>query len=83
MTNFLDNYFGPLGKDNCKWFYVCSIIAGLTFLITLIGAIVVIVTNFKKMDYLLISNMFFMLLNMFIIYFVNRLLHSMCIRSLA
>jgi hypothetical protein len=83
MSGFLDTYFGPLGKDNCRWFYLASIIAGFAFMITLTGAIIVIVTHFKKMDYLLLSNMFFMLLNMFIIYFVNRLLHSMCIRSLA
>jgi hypothetical protein len=82
MSAFLDKYFGPLGKDSCMYFYIFSIIAGVSFMITLIGAIIVIITHFKKMDYLLLSNMFFMLLNMFIIYFVNRLLHSMCIKSL-
>jgi hypothetical protein len=82
MSAFLDKYFGPLGKENCMYFYLFSIIAGVAFMVTLTGAVVITITNFKKLDYLLLSNMFFMLLNMFIIYFVNRLLHSMCVKSL-
>ena len=79
---FLGKHLAPLGKDHCIYFYIFSLMAGVSFMITLIGAIIVIITHFKKMDYLLLSNMFFMLLHMFIIYFMNRLLYSMCIKSL-
>ena len=46
------------------------------------GAIFVVVTHFKKLDFLMLSSMGYVLINSFIVYFLNRLLYSMCVGSL-
>jgi hypothetical protein len=79
--NFMD-FFAPLNKNNCLYFYIVSVIAGISFAITLLGGIYNIITNYKKMDFLLISAIVQIILSMFLVYFVNRLLYSMCIGSL-
>ena len=76
------DFFTPLSKDSCKYFYYISIIAGISLAITFCGAIFVVVTHFKKLDFLLLSSIGYILINSFIVYFLNRLLYSMCISSL-
>jgi hypothetical protein len=76
------DFFTPLGKNNCKYFYYVSIIAGISLAITFCGAIFVFITHFKKLDFLLITNMVYLLINSFLMYFLNRMFYSMCIGSL-
>jgi hypothetical protein len=76
------DFYTPLSKDSCKYFYYVSIIAGISLAITLCGAVFVVVTHFKKLDFLMVSSIGYVLINTFIIYFLNRLLYSMCIGSL-
>ena len=78
---FMD-FFGPLNKDSCKYFYYVYIIAGISLAITFCGAIFVVITHFKKLDFLMLSSMGYILINSFIVYFLNRLLYSMCMGSL-
>jgi hypothetical protein len=78
---FMD-FFGPLNKDSCKYFYYVSIIAGISLAITSCGALFVVITHFKKLDFLMISSIAQILINTFIVYFLNRILYSMCIGSL-
>jgi hypothetical protein len=79
--NFMD-FFTPLSKDSCKYFYYISIIAGISLAIIFCGAIFVVVSNFKKLDFLMLSSIAYILINSFIVYFLNRLLYSMCVSSL-
>jgi hypothetical protein len=76
------NYFGPLGKEWCLYFYVLSIIFFITFFLILIGIIITAVTKPKKMDMMFIGNIVVLLFNSILAYFVNRLLNTMCMNSI-
>jgi asparagine N-glycosylation enzyme membrane subunit Stt3 len=85
MTNFMNMYFGPLSKKYCVYFYYVSIFFFLMYVITLIGAIAFIIKNYKdfaKINLSYVINLVMVLINMLLSYFVNRLLHTMCVNSI-
>lgn len=82
MGNFMNDYFGPLGPEYCLYFYILSIIFGIFFLTTFFSTISYGIFNFKKLNSLYFINSVFMLVNTFLAYLVNRLLHTMCIKSI-
>ena len=81
MDNFMNKYFGPLGPEYCLYFYIMSISFGILFLLTLFTTLSYGITNYKKENSLFCINSFFMLTNSFMAYLVNRLLNTMCIKS--
>jgi hypothetical protein len=82
MDGFMNNYFGPLGKEYCTYFYVLSIIFGLTFVFSAISIASVIVMNRKKVDTMFVINSFFILFNTFLAYLANRIMNTMCVKTL-
>jgi hypothetical protein len=82
MSNsIMDKFFGPLSKEYCLYFYALSVIFGVLFVFTGISILYKIITNFKKIDIEIIVPIVG-LINMFLVYLVNRLLYTMCIRSI-
>lgn len=82
FNNFMNSYFGPLGKEYCVYFYIWSIFFGILFVSSFISIITFIVMHHKKVDLMFIGNSCIILLNLFIVYLSNRLLHTMCIKSI-
>jgi hypothetical protein len=82
MDNFMNSYFGPLGREYCTYFYILSIIFGVTFVLSAISILSFMVMNTKKVNMMFVVNSFFVLLNTFLAYLVNRLLNTMCVKSL-
>lgn len=82
MSNFMNQVFGPLGKDSCMYFYFFSVFFYITFILAVVGAVWYIVTKYKSLNNMHIINFVFAIVNSFLAYFVNRLLHTMCVRSL-
>ena len=82
MDGFMNNYFGPLGKEYCSYFYVLSIIFGVTFVFSAISIASFIVMHHKKVDSMFVMNSFFVLLNTFLAYLVNRIMNTMCVKTL-
>ena len=82
MNNFMFNYFGPLPQKYCVYFYFLSIFFGIIFAISILSIVSFIVFNQKKLNSLTTMNLILFSINSFIVYFVNRLLHTMCVRSL-
>jgi hypothetical protein len=82
MDNFMNEYFGPLGKEYCTYFYVLSIIFGVTFVLSAISIASFILMHGKKVDVMFILNSFFILFNSFLAYLANRIMNTMCVRSL-
>jgi hypothetical protein len=78
----MDAYFGPLGKEYCIYFYVLAIIFGITFFLSLISIGSFIVMHHKKVDSMFIANSFMLLFNSFLAYLSNRLLNTMCVKTL-
>jgi len=80
----MNAYFGPLSKEYCVYFYFLSIICFFMYVITLIGIVVFIIKNYKdstKVNVSFFINSLMLIINSLLAYFVNRLLHTMCINS--
>ena len=82
MSNFMNTYFGPLDKDACMYFYIISVFCGFSFAIVLILTILYVIMNFQKVNRMYLTHAVMASTNLFLAYFVNRLLHTICIRSL-
>ena len=82
MNNFMNSYFGPLGQEYCVYFYALSIIFGVTFVFSAISIASFIVLHHKKVDVMFIVNSALVLFNSFLAYLANRLLHTMCVKTI-
>jgi hypothetical protein len=78
----MNSYFGPLGQEYCVYFYALSIIFGITFLFSAISIASFIVMHHKKVDVMFIVNAALVLFNSFLAYLANRLLHTMCVKTI-
>ena len=83
MSDFMTTYFGPLDKQSCVYFLLLSMIFFAVLIFTILTEIVFIFKNFKKIDFTTVSTGILLIFNSFIAYFVNRLLYTMCSKSLA
>jgi hypothetical protein len=81
-VSFMDKYFGPLPREYCVYFYALSIACGVIFVATILSTTYFMVNHIKKVDMMFIINACLILLNTFLAYFVNRLLHTMCVKSI-
>ena len=81
MFDFMDNLFGPLGKEFCIYYYVLSILSFISFIIATFFILFKIVKNPKSVnsDFLFKSGL--IILYTIIPYYINRLLYTMCINS--
>jgi hypothetical protein len=82
MTDFMSTFFGPLDKGYCYYFFIITIVFFTGFVILIANEVLFILQNINKLNFRMLSGGFIILFNMFIAYFVNRLLYSMCVRSL-
>ena len=83
MSDFMSNYFGPLDKSSCVYFLIISVIFFILLLVAIFGNIFWIIKNYKNVDFKMISGGVVMMFNVYIAYFVNRLLFTICTKSLA
>lgn len=83
MSNFMANYLGPLDKNACIYFLIITIIFFVFLVIAIIGEVAFLVRNFNKLNFRTVTNGLLMLFNIWLAYFVNRLLLTMCYKSLA
>jgi hypothetical protein len=76
-------YFGPLSVESCIYFKILTMFFFAVFVFAIIGEIVFIVKRFDSFNFKMFTNGILLLFNAFLAYFVNRLLYSMCSKSLA
>ena len=82
MDSFMNTYFGPLGEEYCVYFYALSVFFGIAFVLTLISTVTYMLMHVNKINMSFLMHTFFILLNSFLAYLVNRLLHSMCMKAM-
>ena len=80
--SFLDKIAGPLDKSSCTYFLITTLLFFFVLVLTLIGEFVYTVMNFKKINRSNLISGILILFNVFLAYFVNRLLLTMCRKSL-
>ena len=78
----MDQYFGPLPREYCVYFYALSIIFGVMFVFSALSIAYFMIMHLKKVNTMFLVNSFFVLLNTLLAYLVNRLLHTMCVKSI-
>ena len=75
----MSNYrFGPLGAEDCNYFYFLSVISFVFFIVVLLTVIYHIFSTKKPVDYI---QMVLITFQPFLAYFVNRLFYTMCMNS--
>lgn len=77
MNKLLDSLLGPLGPEFCNYFYILMIISLVVLAAAVIGVIRRLLTD-KKAD---ILTLLVILVQPLLVYFVNRLLYTMCVGS--
>ena len=82
--NIHDTIFSPLiDKKYCMWYYIFMVLSFIFSALMLMGAIVTLVTSKSDENYIEhFTVCVSVALNFFVIYFMHRLIYSMCIRSL-
>jgi uncharacterized membrane protein len=80
--NFLDRVAGPLDKNSCTYFLITTLLFFFILILTLVGEVVYTLLNFKKINKNNFIQGVLILFNIFLAYFVNRLLLTMCRKSL-
>ena len=83
MTDFVSMFFGPLDKNACVYFLIIYAIFFVTFLLMLGTELLYVIKNFRNLNFRTVSNGILLLFNIFLAYFINRLLYVMCTKSLA
>ena len=83
MSAFMNNYFGPLDKNACLFFYILSIIFALFFLITIVTVISTGIKRYNKntLNFMFVFSSVYVLFVSFFAYFEFRLLNTMCVNS--
>jgi len=82
MSDFSSLFFGPLTKDACVYFYFLTLLFFFILVLTIFSGIFIVVKKRKEINFKLALQGVALFCNVFLLYFVNRLLHTMCIKSL-
>jgi|694.fasta_scaffold02705_14 hypothetical protein len=72
--------FGPLTKEYCIWFYLLSVVGFVLLVLLLVSGLFIGLSKGKNTEYYYYLLMGSLAYGIF--YFQNRLLYSMCIKSL-
>lgn len=82
MNDILNKYFGPLPREYCVYFYILAIIFGVMFVTSALSIAYFMIMNFKKVNTMFVVNSLMILFNTLLAYIANRLLHTMCVKSI-
>ena len=81
MNNFLSSYFSHLDQSSCVYFLIISGIFFVLLVIAIFLDALWIMKNYKQLNFRVFTGGLVLLFNLFIAYFVNRLLYTMCNKS--
>ena len=73
--------FGPLSQDYCWYFYALSV-AGFVLVCLVVGSLIFEILNSRKFDMASLSKYVLLTLGYLMYYLQNRILYSMCAKSL-
>ncbi len=79
--NWTNYIFGPLSEKYCVYFLIMSILAFVVLVLVGIVEVHWLLTH-PKWNFRVVFSGLVILLNLFLVYFVNRLFYSKCIAAL-
>jgi len=74
--------FGPLDKKYCDYFYFFSVAGFIVMIMSILFILVFIVRFYKILNSHIMINLIMIVVNSFLLYFSNRLLYTMCMKTL-
>jgi len=83
MSDFINRVSGPLDKEACVYFFFLTMLFFVILVVVFVVELIVLFKNYKTITRGNILSGILMLFNIFIAYFINRLLYTMCNKSLA
>lgn len=83
MSSLQNMIFGPLSSDACFYFYFLTAFFYFLLVISLIAGIIFIIKKPNQLNFKTGMHGILLIFNIFLAYFVNRLLYTMCNKSLA
>ena len=81
MSNILSLITGPLDKKACVYFFITTIFFFVVFVVAVCTNIFVLIKNRKSLSFSNIIGGLYMMFMLFIAYFVNRLMYTVCNKS--
>ena len=75
-------YFGPLNKQWCNYFLFISMLMFAALVIAVFTELSFVFKNYKTMNFRQVMHGLLLLINAYLAYMVNRLLYTMCMKSL-
>jgi hypothetical protein len=82
MNNLINTFFGPLDKYYCIYFLFLTVIFFSLLVFFLIIELFYIMRNYKNLNIRTVMSAMLIFFNLFIGYFVSRILFTMCSKSL-
>ena len=81
MSGFYQTFFGPLDKNACFYFYFLSLLFFILLILVLFKELMFVFTHYKSLNLYTIVKGLVIFFNVFLAYFVNRLMFTMCNNS--
>jgi len=82
MSSLYQTFFGPLDKNSCLYFFILSSFFLIVLIFVLIKEVIYVFKHYKSLDYMMFWKGLLITTNIFLAYFVNRLMYTMCTKSL-
>jgi hypothetical protein len=83
MASLQNMIFGPLSSESCIYFFFLTAVFFFFLVVTLIAGILMVIRRPKEFTFKVAVHGLLLFFNIFLAYFVNRLLYTMCNKSLA
>ena len=83
MSDFINSVSGPLDKQACVYFFFWTMLFFVILIFAFLAEMFVLFRDFKHLTRGNIIGGLLLLFNIFLAYFVNRLLYTMCNKALA
>ena len=83
MTNFQNLFFGPLNSDACIYFYFVTAFFLFLLILALFAGIALVIKRPSVINFKTGLHALLIFFNIFLAYFVNRLLYTICNKTLA
>ncbi len=83
MSDLMNKLFGPLDKSACVYFLIISVLFFISLIVLLGTELLYIVRNLGRINFRTLSSGLIIMFNVFVAYFVNRLLYTMCSKTLS
>jgi len=82
MNDIFNYFFGPVDKIYCNLYLIFTITSLLVLIWVFSMEIYLIIKNRKALKFSMVRNGVLLLVNMFVVYILNRIMYNMCMKTM-